>query len=533
MNYKEIEKKFNENKMGNEIDINFKDVYPIVTNNGACLFTQHCIYMLEDNGTCAIVLPDGELFTGNKFKKFREYMCEKVNIIKIINVGGKAFEHTSIKTAVIIFQKNGSTKHIEFMDIPYDCNSVKKLMIIPINNIKNNNYNFSYNAYVKKEERQYNDGVIVKTLGEIFNITKGTLQSTKNIEGIYTFITASETNKTHNSFTHDCKCVMLVGGSEGSLAKAQYFEGKFIASDLLHILIAKNPNEINYKYVWYYLNFNRKKHLLDNTICCGTPKKQISQDRCKNIKIPIPSLERQQEIVEECEHITKSIDTIKLRKEQLKSDGILFKKYYKYNEINEINEIYKNSEVKTLGEVCSIDIGGTPSRDNNEYYNNGNNLWASIRDLKGGYIYDTKEKITDLGVKKSNVKLFAKDTILFSFKLSIGKTAIVGNQLYTNEAIAGILSINENLLSNMYLYYYLTINDFSKLGSGMFAKGSLNKKSLGELKIPIPSLENQEIIIVYYEQMTEEYKKHILDKIEEHNKELEMLKELCVNMFSL
>ena len=175
------------------------------------------------------------------------------------------------------------------------------------------------------------------------------------------------------------------------------------------------------------------------------------------IKIPIPSLERQQEIVEECEQITKSIDTIKLRKEQLKCDGILFKKYYKHNELN---EIYKNSEVKTLGEVCSIDIGGTPLRSNNEYYENGNNLWISVRELNGGYIYDTKEKITDLGVKESNVKLCAKDTILFSFKLSIGKTAIVGNPLYTNEAIAGLLSINEDLVSNMYLYYYLTINDF-------------------------------------------------------------------------
>lgn len=51
-----------------------------------------------------------------------------------------------------------------------------------------------------------------------------------------------------------------------------------------------------------------------------------------------------------------------------------------------------------------------------------------------------KRKITDLGVQNSSVKLFAKDTILFSFKLSIGKTAIVGNPLYTNEAIAGILS---------------------------------------------------------------------------------------------
>ena len=166
---------------------------------------------------------------------------------------------------------------------------------------------------------------------------------------------------------------------------------------------------------------------------------------------------------------------------------------------SEVDKYEEGVLVKTLGEVCNFDIGGTPSRSKNEYYENGNNLWVSVRELNGGYIYDTKEKLTDLGVKNSSVKLFPKDTILFSFKLSIGKTAIVGNPLYTNEAIAGILSKNNDLLSNKYLYYYLTINDFSKLGSGVLGNGSLNKKSLEQIEIPIPSLKRQREIVAYCE----------------------------------
>jgi type I restriction-modification system DNA methylase subunit/restriction endonuclease S subunit len=181
--------------------------------------------------------------------------------------------------------------------------------------------------------------------------------------------------------------------------------------------------------------------------------------------------------------------------------------------------------VKTLGEVCKFDIGGTPSRSKNEYYENGNNLWVSVRELNGGYIYDTKEKITDLGVQNSSVKLFAKDTILFSFKLSIGKTAIVGNPLYTNEAIAGILSKNNDLLNNKYLYYYLTINDFSKLGSGILGNGSLNKKSLEQIKIPIPSLERQQEIVKYLDFIYEKANKTSNEKIAE----LKMLNEFCLN----
>jgi type I restriction-modification system DNA methylase subunit len=180
--------------------------------------------------------------------------------------------------------------------------------------------------------------------------------------------------------------------------------------------------------------------------------------------------------------------------------------------------------VKTLGEICKFDIGGTPSRSKNEYYENGNNLWVSVRELNGGYIYDTKEKITDLGVKNSSVKLFGKDTILFSFKLSIGKTAIVGNPLYTNEAIAGILSKNNDILNNKYLYYYLTITDFSKLASGLLGNGSLNKKSLEQIKIPIPSLERQNEIIEYLDFIYENANKTSTEKI----KELKKLNEFCL-----
>jgi len=181
--------------------------------------------------------------------------------------------------------------------------------------------------------------------------------------------------------------------------------------------------------------------------------------------------------------------------------------------------------VKTLGEVCNFDIGGTPLRSINEYYENGHNLWVSVRELNGGYIYDSNEKITDSGVQNSSVKLFAKDTILFSFKLSIGKTAIAGNPLYTNEAIAGILSKDDNLLNNKYLYYYLTINDFSKLGSGILGNGSLNKKSLAQIKIPIPSLDKQEEIVKYLDFIYEKANKTSITKIAE----LKQLNKLCMN----
>ncbi|HAT81574.1 MAG TPA: restriction endonuclease subunit S, partial [Flavobacterium sp.] len=91
-----------------------------------------------------------------------------------------------------------------------------------------------------------------------------------------------------------------------------------------------------------------------------------------------------------------------------------------------------------LSQVCNIKIGGTPSRKESRYYMNGNNLWVSVSEMDGDIITDTKEKITDVAIQKSNVKLVKKGTTLVSFKLSIGKTAIAGKDLYTNEAIAAL-----------------------------------------------------------------------------------------------
>jgi restriction endonuclease S subunit/type I restriction-modification system DNA methylase subunit len=524
MKYKDIENKFNNNKEINGINtgINFKDVYPIDTNNGACLFTEHCISMLEENGTCAIVLPDGELFVGNKFKKFREYMCKNVNIIKIVSVSGKAFEHTAIKTAVIIFKKNGSTENIEFLDIPDDCNSVKRLMIIPINNIKNNNYNLSYNAYIKTEERQYNDGVVVKTLGEVCEFQNGRFNSNDmNNNGNIPFYSCKSVNPIgfHDkySFDYDENYLLLItsGGSMNNiigdnvgLGKCYLVNGKTACRAGVCCLKLKN-NNIDIRYIYQYLNINRLD--TNKKAKFTTNLGVISSDDIKSIKIPIPSLERQQEIVEECEQITKSIDTIKLRKEQLKSDGILFKKYFKYNEIN---EIYKNSEVKTLGEVCEFQngkgikkdalvegeypvIGGgqKPMGFHNEYNTCENTILCSSSGAYAGFI------------SKYNKKVWASDC--FSI-------------------------IPKNSINKEYLYYFLKMfqDKIYKLQTGL-AQPHVYSTNLKSIKIPIPSLENQVKIVAYYEEMNDEYKKHILDRIEEYNKELEMLKGLCVNMFHL
>ena len=163
--------------------------------------------------------------------------------------------------------------------------------------------------------------------------------------------------------------------------------------------------------------------------------------------------------------------------------------------------------IKKLGEVCDIVIGGTPSRDKPGYFN-GNNLWVSIAEMQGQVITDTKEKITDDAIAHSNVKLIPKGTVLLSFKLSIGKTAIAGKDLYTNEAIAGLVP-KDNSVLGMYLFHMFNskLINLENVSGKAFGK-SLNSAYLkDEVYIPIPPIDIQEKVISRCAKIDKEYAK--------------------------
>ena len=110
--------------------------------------------------------------------------------------------------------------------------------------------------------------------------------------------------------------------------------------------------------------------------------------------------------------------------------------------------------------------------------------------MKDRYVTATDRTITDEAVEKTSVKRLPKGTVLLSFKLTVGKVAIAGCDLFTNEAIAGLVPKDDRILSE-YLYHLMPAID---LRSHMqpAAKGlTLNKKILEGIRIPVPSRDQQ------------------------------------------
>lgn len=170
------------------------------------------------------------------------------------------------------------------------------------------------------------------------------------------------------------------------------------------------------------------------------------------------------------------------------------------------NKIHSRYPVARLGKKCEIRIGGTPSRLHSEYFT-GTNLWVSIAEMRGQVIRDTKEKITDEAVRNSNVKLIPAGTTLLSFKLSIGKTAIAGADLYTNEAIAALIPFDKAELLDKYLFYLFGSGLIQLEQSGNKAFGrSLNSTILKtEISIPVPPVPVQQEVIEGCERIDEEF----------------------------
>lgn len=175
-----------------------------------------------------------------------------------------------------------------------------------------------------------------------------------------------------------------------------------------------------------------------------------------------------------------------------------------------------------ISDICDIQIGKTPKRLESKYWGKGN-TWISIADMKQKYIGESKEEINDLAIKECNMKVIPRNTVIMSFKLSIGKVAITKKELYTNEAIAAFIIKDNNELLTEFLYYYLKSYNFDHLIDRAAKGKTLNKRKLQQINVPLIDLEKQVKII------------KVLNKVENilqyRQQQIEALSELKTSIF--
>jgi type I restriction enzyme S subunit len=123
----------------------------------------------------------------------------------------------------------------------------------------------------------------------------------------------------------------------------------------------------------------------------------------------------------------------------------------------ELGKIPKEWSIVQIQDICKTSSGGTPSRNNSNYYN-GNIPWIKTGELKDGYIFETEEHISAEALKFSSAKLFPPDTLLFAmYGATIGKTAITKISATTNQACCAFLPLKKETVNPYFLQQYFIL----------------------------------------------------------------------------
>lgn len=158
-------------------------------------------------------------------------------------------------------------------------------------------------------------------------------------------------------------------------------------------------------------------------------------------------------------------------------------------------EVPKGWEYKPADELFDIGIGKTPPRKETEWFstNPDDMQWISIKDMgnSGVFITESSEFLTNQAVDKFNIRKIPENTVLLSFKLTVGRVSITTCKTTTNEAIAHFKITDKSFLTTEYLYLFFQQFDFNSLGSTSSIATAVNSKTIKGIEILIP---NEELI---------------------------------------
>ena len=259
--------------------------------------------------------------------------------------------------------------------------------------------------------------------------------------------------------------------------------------------IIPDNNLVNNLFLYYLLKYNKEEI---EGLGSGTTFKEVSAKVMQNFDIKIPSIQTQKKIADILSSLDDKIELNRRINDNLEQQAqALFKSWFvDFEQFKEGK--FVDSELGMIPEswrVCSaettfkINIGKTPPRKEQQWFsniNNGNVKWISISDLGSNEIFieDSKEYLTKEAISKFNIIVVPEDTILVSFKLTVGRVGISNCELTTNEAVARFYLPKSYFRE--YTYLSLKNYNYARLGSTSSIATAVNSKIIKNMKLLIP-----------------------------------------------
>lgn len=228
------------------------------------------------------------------------------------------------------------------------------------------------------------------------------------------------------------------------------------------VLIRPNINKVNPEYLVYYMLSPKVQHDLQSS-ANGATVAHINMPKIRNLKIQIPNRVIQDKIATILSHYDSLIENyqkqIKLLEEsaqRLYKEWFVDLRFPGYENTKIVDGVPEGWEKKQINDICSlITSGGTPSRNNKSFWDNGNIKWVKTKELNDTWIIDTEEHITETGLNNSSAKIFPPNTILMAIYASptLGRLGILVHEACCNQAALGF--IPNEFVSWQWLFYKL------------------------------------------------------------------------------
>lgn len=277
----------------------------------------------------------------------------------------------------------------------------------------------------------------------------------------------------------------IVFARTGASTGRNYFydgtDGEFVYAGFL-IKFSIDPQKVNPKYVKYYCMSDAYKGWI-HSFNTGSTRGNINAQTLGGMPIPIPSRQQQDGIVEVLSSLDKKIrNNTEINENLLQQAQALYREMF----VNTPNESRKECCAE---EYFDIAIGKTPPRKEHQWFttNPTDVTWVSISDMGscGTYISKSSEQLTQEAVDKFNIRVIPDNTVLLSFKLTVGRIAITHGEMTTNEAIAHFKTDKPYI--NEYLYCYLKDFNYQTMGSTSSIATAVNSKIIKAMPFIVPT----------------------------------------------
>lgn len=286
---------------------------------------------------------------------------------------------------------------------------------------------------------------------------------------------------------------------KGSLDKLYFVQEPFWTVDTIFYTDI-NVDIVEPKYIFYYL---QKEHLEKLNKAGGVPS--LTQSVLNKVKLPVPPLEVQREIV-------RILDNFTFLTTELAAELAARQKQYEYyrdllltfkpNESTILNERTNELELSSairwmkLGDICLHSYSGaTPKKSNSEYYTNGTIPWIRTQDVVFNNIYKVDAYITEKAVQETGAKWIPENCVIVAISgASAGRCAINKIKATTNQHCLN-MEIDSSKALYKYVFYCLCNQEEELILKKQGARGDLNSSIILGMKIPIPPLEQQQRIV--------------------------------------